>query len=326
MSRFDRIRSAMSGETMGEIPIALWRHFPRDDFKAETLCKRHVEFQRRFDLDLLKYSPSGGYPTIAFGAEIEFHESFIGAPRTKRYRILDLEDWQTLEKLDVGSGMLGEMLKSVELLVEEFENEVPFIETLFSPLTIAAKISGDRLVADLRTNPKILDDALQVIGRTMVEFSKAVTDAGADGIFFATQFASYDVLSKEEYEQFGMKYDIPILSAVKNSFFNVLHIHGTNTMFDTLVRDYPVHGVNWHDRRTSPSIKEAFERTDLVLLGGLDERETMVKGSEEDVEREVKDAVTQTGRKRLIISPGCIVPMPTPEANYDAAIKAARSS
>jgi uroporphyrinogen decarboxylase len=316
----------MSGETMGEIPVALWRHFPRDDFKAETLCTRHVEFQRRFDPDLLKYSPSGGYPTVAFGAEIEFYENFIGAPRTKNYRILSLEDWQTLEELDVGSGILGEMLKSVELLSEEFENEVPFIETVFSPLTIAAKISGDRLVSDLRADPRILEDALEVIKRTMVEFSKAVTDAGADGIFFATQFASYEILLREEYEQFGMKYDLPILSAVKNSFFNVLHIHGINTMFDTLTRYYPVHGVNWHDRMTSPSLKEAFEKTNLVLLGGLNERETMVKGSEEDVEREVKDAVTQTGRRRLIISPGCIIPMPTPEANYDAAIKAAGSS
>jgi uroporphyrinogen decarboxylase len=316
----------MSGETMGEVPVALWRHFPGDDLEAETLCEKYVEFQRRFDFDLLKYSPSGGYPTVAFGAEIEFYESFIGAPKTKRYRILGLEDWQTLEELDVGSGMLGEMLKSVELLTEEFENEVPFIETVFSPLTIAGKISGDRLIPDLRANPKILEDALQVISRTMVEFSKAVTDAGADGVFFATQFASYDLLSKEEYEQFGMKYDIPILSAVKNSFFNVLHIHGTNTMFDTLVRDYPVHGVNWHDRRTSPSLEEASKKTRLVLLGGLNERETMVEGSKEDVEREVQDAVTQTGSRRLIISPGCIVPMPTPEENYDAAIRAARAS
>jgi len=326
LSRFDKIRLAMRGVTMSEIPVALWRHFPGDDLKAEPLCRRHLEFQRRFDLDLLKYSPSGGYPTIAFGAEVEFYENFIGAPRTRKPRILDLEDWQTLERLDVSNGILGEMVRSVELLAEELENEVPFIETVFSPLTIAAKISGERLTADLRTDPAIVEEALSVIARTMTDFSKAVTDAGAEGIFFATQFASYDRLTEEEYERFGMKYDLPVLRAVKNSFFNVLHIHGKNIMFERLVRNYPVHGVNWHDRRTKPSIDEAFRKTDLVLLGGLNERETMVKGTKEEVEREVKDAVSRSGRKRLIIAPGCIIPIPTPESNYDAAIKAARSS
>ena len=325
LSRFDKIESAMKGATMNEIPVALWRHFPKDDLKAVSLCKRHVEFQERFNFDLMKYSPSGGYPTVAFGAEIEFHEDFIGAPRLKKPRITSLEDWQTLEKLDVNSGMLGEMVRSVELLSVEFENEVPFIETIFSPLTIAAKISGERLITDLRTHPEIVEEALSEISQTMVEFSKAVTDAGADGLFFATQFASHDILSEEEYERFGGRYDLPILKAVKNSFFNVLHIHGNNIMFETLVRLYPVHGVNWHDRRTSPSIREAVGKTDLVLLAGLNERETMVNGSEEEVESEVRDAITQAERRRLVIAPGCIVPMPTPRANYFAVTKAAKS-
>ncbi len=326
LSRFDKIESAMKGITMDEVPIALWRHFPRDDLKAESLCRRHVDFQERFNFDLVKYSPSGGYPTVAFGAEIEFHENFIGAPRLKKPRVTSLEDWQTLERLDVNSGMLGEMVRSVELLAAEFENEVPFVETVFSPLTIAAKISGERLIRDLRAYPELLEEALKTIRHTMVEFSKTVVDAGADGIFFATQFASLDVITEEEYERFGMKYDLPVLEAVKNSFFNVLHIHGNNIMFDTLVQNYPVHGVNWHDRRTRPSIGEAMEKANLVLLAGLNERETLVNGSEDEVESEVRDAILQSKRKRLVIGPGCIVPMPTPEANYDAAINAARSS
>jgi uroporphyrinogen-III decarboxylase len=52
----------------------------------------------------------------------------------------------------------------------------------------------------------------------------------------------------------------------------------------------------------------------------------MVKGSKEDVEREVKDAVAQSERRHLIIAPGCVIPIPAPESNYDAAIKAARLS
>jgi len=42
-----------------------------------------------------------------------------------------------------------------------------------------------------------------------------------------------------------------ILSDVQDLWLNVLHIHGTNVMFD-LVRDYPCQIVNWHDRETRP--------------------------------------------------------------------------
>jgi uroporphyrinogen-III decarboxylase len=50
-----------------------------------------------------------------------------------------------------------------------------------------------------------------------------------------------------------------------------------------------------------------------------------VNGSEEDVEREVRDALAQAGNRPLIIAPGCTYdPNRVPEANLRAMVRAAR--
>jgi hypothetical protein len=69
MDKFAKIRATLRGEDLGELPVSLWHHFPVDDLHAERLVKKELAFQERFDSDFMKFSPSGAYPYIAFGAE-----------------------------------------------------------------------------------------------------------------------------------------------------------------------------------------------------------------------------------------------------------------
>ncbi|MBS7637537.1 hypothetical protein KEJ49_01405 [Candidatus Bathyarchaeota archaeon] len=96
--KFEKIRSVILGEELDEIPVSLWRHFPGMDLDASSLCRAQLSFQRRFDPDLMKLCPSGGYASIAFGAEIEYYDSPIGAPRTRVYRVKDAEEWASLDE------------------------------------------------------------------------------------------------------------------------------------------------------------------------------------------------------------------------------------
>lgn len=324
--RFEKIRSAMVGEELDEIPVSLWRHFPGMDLEASSLCKAQLSFQRRFDPDLIKLCPSGGYASLAFGAEIEYYESPMGAPRTKVYRVRDAEDWASLDEPDVQGGVLGEMIRAVVCVNEALEGEVPLIQTVFSPLTICQNIGGERLLEDMRREPELLLEGLKVITDTMVEFTKANIDAGASGIFFATQMATYDRMSEEEYRNFGMSFDIPILRAAKGRpLLNVVHIHGKNIMFDLIAGNYPADALNWHDQRTPPNLAEAHRKFGGLLLGGIDELGVLVKGSEEEVEEMVKASVRSVSGRRLLLAPGCVIPLNAPESNLDTVTRTARS-
>ena len=96
----------------------------------------------------------------------------------------------------------------------------------------------------------------------------------------------------------------------------VLHLHGENIYFDS-VNQYPVHAVSWHNHETSPSLAEALTLTDKTLMTGLD-RNLLENGRPEDVAMQFQTAIEQTGGKRLILAPACVIPTTTPPENLEA--------
>ncbi|MBI3976228.1 MAG: uroporphyrinogen decarboxylase, partial [Armatimonadetes bacterium] len=111
--------------------------------------------------------------------------------------------------------------------------------------------------------------------------------------------------------------DLQVLDAAALAEFRLLHVHGRSIMFD-LVTDYPVDAINWHDRRTPPSLAEARQRFSGCLAGGLDETGTLAAATPEECAAQVRDAVAQTGGQRLIVAAGCVTLIDTPDANLRA--------
>jgi len=224
-----------------------------------------------------------------------------------RYAIQKPEDWDKISVLPVKEGALGRELKVLDMLRERIKGKVPFIQTVFSPLTTAEKMSGDRLLQDLRESPDKVHRALEAIAETTRNFVAAALDRGVDGLFFATQSARTDVLSEQEFLDFGKPYDLESLSPIKGSdtYFNVLHLHGLNCMFEQVL-DYPVSVLQWHIWQTGPSLEEASQKTDKAFMGGV-VRESLVEGTEEDIEKQIKDTMEMTKGRKIIISPGCVV-------------------
>ena len=123
----------------------------------------------------------------------------------------------------------------------------------------------------------------------------ATLERGASGIFFATQCATTDLMSVAEYEEFGARYDRQVLEAAGASRFTMLHIHGENIMFNELMT-YPVHAINWHDRRTPPTLAEGERRSGMCVIGGIHEHDiaTMTPA---DAAAQARDAVAATAAR-----------------------------
>ena len=85
---------------------------------------------------------------------------------------------------------------------------------------------------------------------------------------------------------------------------------------------FPAEMLNWHDLLTRPSIKEAKERFSGLLVGGISGWQTLLNGPVEAIRAEVKDAIAQTGGRRLIVGPGCVIPGHTPATHIRAVIQA----
>jgi uroporphyrinogen decarboxylase len=326
MDHWTRIEAAIEGRATDRVPVALWRHFPLDDQDPGRLALLTLQYQRELDCDLVKFMPSGTYSVEDWGAQSVYEPTFNGARSISVPGVRRAEDWLRLPRLDARKGVLGAQNEALARAAAELRGSVPILQTVFSPLTTARKLAGEALLDHLRSEPGAVEAGLRVITDTTIEFARHALSQGAHGIFFATQLATTDVLTVAEYQRFGVRFDLEFFNQVKaTTRLNMLHLHGENIMFD-LLSDYPVEMVNWHDRLTAPSLKEALAKFKGALVGGVEERELLVSGGEAAVRAQVRDAIAQTGGRRLVVGPGCVAAIAAPEQNIRAVIDEARKS
>jgi uroporphyrinogen decarboxylase len=326
MTKRERVLAAAKRLPVDRPPVSFWRHVPEVDHTARGLAEAMLTFQRRWDLDFVKVMPSGVYCVEDWGCTVAYRGSPYGAKQCTKHAVQDRTDWAGIRPLDPGAGALGRELEAVRLIARRRDDDAPILHTLFSPLTVARKLAGDRLVPDLRSDTTLVEAALEAIADTMIRHARAALEAGADGLFLATQTATPDLLGPEESARFELSRMRRMLEAVaERSAFTLLHLHGRDIYFDQ-VAALPAHAVNWHDRLTPPRLGEAQARFAGAVVGGLSETRTLMTGPTDAVSAEVRDAIGQTGGRGVIIGPGCVLPLATPDAHLAAVVATVKSS
>jgi uroporphyrinogen decarboxylase len=325
MNHWERIQAALKGAEVDRAPVSLWRHFPGDDMTAAGLAKAMVDWQRKFDFDFVKFMPTGMYGVHDWGAQTEYGPGFGGSRVLVKPGVSDPNQWPKLAKLDVTQGSYGQELEAIRLAAGELNRTVPIFQTVFSPSTTAIKLRGKEAIEDMRQQPELIKAGLEIITEVTIAFALAVVRAGADGVFFATQGASSQVMTEAEYKEFGVPYDVRVLEAVRNEGkINLIHVHGEDVFWD-LAATYPVDMINWHDRTTFPNLTQAKDRFKGVLVGGI-ERTEIAQGTAEQVRWQARDAVAQTGGRRIVVAPSCVIPTNTSEDHVRAVIEEVKAA
>lgn len=324
MSRRERIAAAVNRQPVDRVPYAVWRHFPAVDRSSAGLAQATLRFHERYGSDFLKITPAGGYAVEAWGC-VESDEVHPDGHRPcARCAVQRPEDWKAIRPLDPASapGWSAHVETIIRMGFDRRIGDAPVLPTLFSPLSLARKLSGARLAEDLRRHPDLVTGALEAITETLVRFAELALEEGVSGIFYSIQAASASVLDEELYARFGEPYDRQVLEAVQGrSSLTLVHCHGDRLMFDRLAR-LPGHAWNWDDRATPPPLAEGKARVPGAVVGGLSQWKTLRDGTPAEAEAEARDAVARTGGVGLIVGPGCVLPLNTPDANVAAVVRA----
>jgi uroporphyrinogen decarboxylase len=322
MSKRDRLEAAFADAAVDRPPAALWRHWPVDDQYGDHLARATLDFQQMYDFDFIKVTPSSNFCVAGYGADSAWLGNEEGTRVWGPRVIQQPEDWLKLKPLDPRAGLLGQVLKANDAIGQTVGHTVPFIQTIFNPLSQAKNLAGSRLLADMRQHPAAVKAGLAAITESIIRFVEALKPTGAAGIFLALQHATYNLLTEAEYREFCRPLDLQILEATGSMWFNMVHLHGVNVMFD-LVADYPrVQALNWHDVETPPSLGQALARTNKALCGGLRQWDTMLRGVPADVQLEARAAIEATGGRRFILGTGCVTPITAPTCNIMATRRA----
>jgi uroporphyrinogen decarboxylase len=323
MSRRDRVLAALRREPVDRVPYAVWRHFPNVDRSPAGLAQATLRFHDRYGSDFLKLTPSGGYAVAAWGC-VESEEVLPDGHRPcASCAVRDRGDWNKIRELDPGSaeGYVQQIEAIVRMGFDRRIGDTPVVATVFSPLSLARKLSGGRLDADLREEPGAVMGALEAIVATTIRFAELALAEGVSGIFYSIQAASASLHTEDEYARFGEPHDRRVLEAIASkSILTIIHAHGDRLMFERVAR-LPGHAWNWDDRATPPRLAAGQAAVPGAVIGGLNQWATLRDGTPEQAVAEVEDAIAQTRGIGLIVGPGCVLPVQTPDANVAAVVR-----
>jgi len=309
-----RVLATLQGERADRVPFAFWRRFPEEEGDPEALALATWEFAQALGTDLIRLVPGPFYAVEDWGAEVPYPSRGDELPVLRRPLIREPEGWRDLLSLDLEAGALARELETLRRLLLLTRKRVPVLMTVYSPLTLAYQMAGDRLLDHLRKAPQAVHFGLAVIAETTARLAKRACRLGADGLFFIAHPTPRAHLTEAEHAAFGEHYDRVVLEAVQGvALCTVLHLGGEGPFFHLADR-YPVQAVHWDAGNGSPSLDQALHLTGKALVGGL-RPETLRSGSPEEAAREAQRALELTQGRRLILAPfGDLLPG-TPEAN-----------
>ena len=325
MNKRERVYAALEGQPVDRVPLSLWRYFHKQDQTPAGLASATLAFYHKYDFDLIKLTPNDYYAIEDWGAYIAPSKDDARPPQLKKTVIQKPEDWRHLTTLNPKEGSYGQALAAVKMVANQLgETDAPSLMTIFSPLTLAYRLAGDKLFEHLEDNATDVHIGLATIAETTSRFADAVLEAGADGIFFVSQLSQDDTLTEEMYQTFVVRYDLIALERVKvQPVPLVLHLHGQNPHF-AIVNQYPVHAVSWHTHTNGPSLSEAFQMTAKTLMAGLDE--TFLEQTDlTQIPGQLRAFILQHHGQRLILAPSGSIATTVPPEKLRAVVETDRS-
>lgn len=334
MNRRERVEAAILGRPVDHVPVSIWCHFSEHDQDPVRLAEITADTAVKYDYDFVKMMPFGLYSVADLGAEISCFGKRGMPPLVKRAGISEPSDYAKIERLDVTEGVYGLQLEFTERLARLLPPDMPYIQTIFSPLTTLHKLAGDRVLRDMKTHTGKVRQALEVITEITLDFVEENIRRGVSGFFFATQEARKTMLSLEDFRTFAEPYDLAVQdSYARRTWFNVVHLHSLDVYFEEVAAKYSSNVLNWHDQHTFPSLGEARGITGKALLAGIAAAETVVDGKKvrdditltgtpETITAAVRKAIASVDGKGLLIGPGCVVDQYAKEENLMAVRRA----
>jgi uroporphyrinogen decarboxylase len=314
-----RVEAALAGGDVDRPPAGAWGHRYRDEWSPDKLAEATIDRARRFGWDFVKFQPRATFFAEAFGAPYRSAGHALRRPVLDEPPVKGLDDWAGVRL--VNREVMDEQVRSLGAVASGLGDRVPVLQTVFSPLSVASYLVGRenrRMVRELRQHPEVVQPAMERIADALIDFSRASVEAGAAGVFYAISgFASPDSMPAAVYEELVLPLDRRILEALPAAAWcNVLHLCGSHITVD-VARKLPVQVLSYSiHNQGNPSLGEARRASGKAVMGGLEQRRTLVGGPPDAIEEQVRAAKAETdGGRGLLLAPGCSVPPQAPDRN-----------
>jgi len=321
MNARERVWAALKGEAVDRPPVSFWGHFYDRESSAADLAAATLESHRAYGWDWIKLNPRKHYHVEPWGVRYRYTPGANVKPALSEWPVREPADWTAITERPHDAGALGEQLEAVRLLRAGLPADVPFVQTVFTPLAILGElVEPPQVLRDhMKTAPDAVRPALEAVTVTFERYVREVLRAGADGIFLATtDWASRDLMDAETYRAWARPGDLRLLDAASGAPFNVLHVCKSNNMLDQFT-DYPVSAFSWAATDpTNPTLADGLRLVRGAVMGGIDQENALQQQDPSAALAEFRSGLEQTGGRRWLVAPGCSIPPETPATNLNA--------
>jgi len=311
------------GELTETLPVSFWQHHPIADQASTTLADATCRFQKEFDLDLVKVTPASTWQLRDFGLSDKWEGDLIGRRAFGPPVVKQAEDWHRLTEMIFPNSHAAIHLDAARQIRKRVSSEVPVLQTVFNPMFLAQMLSQHYWSEHIRTNREDVQLGLDALTDATCRLIEMLFDVGIDGIYFAVQHATDDLMRYEDYAALAAPSDRTCLEvARKGGRLNLIHFHG-DRVHTGLIPSYPVHALHYNFTAHNP-LPETVADENQALVSGGPSSEQFFNANPEEISTEVRSIRSRMRGHPYMLSAGCVCYPDTPSANIHAAIAMAR--
>lgn len=285
MSAFERLDAAVSGRAPDRIPVSVWFHFGSEHLPPETVARLHAEFYRTYRWDFLK---------VMFDYRLDLPDAVDAGDGIDLEALLSETDWRA---------PFARQRTCLAILRADLGNEVPIVETVFSPWMYLLRHVGHDRRQYLLDRPDLVGAILDRLGAETCRHVDALKELAVYGVYFATIAGSAPVGSPEFALQAPR--DRTVLDRAAG-LIRFLHLHGASSRVDHLAdyrrevlhRDYGPAGA--------ADLARLRNEGEKAIMGGLPS-DGLTRMSLAALRGQMAAAIDGAGQAGFILAPGCSV-------------------
>ena len=135
-----RVEAAIAGRRPDRPPVGAWGHTYKEEWSPRELAAVTVERARGYGWDFVKFQPRATCFAEAFGGRWHPAGHRLKGPVLDEAPIQSVDDWQRVAL--VNPAALDDQVEAIGLVARELGDRVPVIQTVFSPISVAAYLAG----------------------------------------------------------------------------------------------------------------------------------------------------------------------------------------
>ena len=223
-------------------------------------------------------------------------------------------DWERLAATAAPGPQVAAGLAAIPLVRAGLEAPRPVLQTIMSPVSMAAQLAGwPELRRRLTNDPDVAHALLRRLTDLVRQIIATTEAAGASGIFYAIQQMRAGAFPAAEYRDLYAAYDRPCIEAAARMPLNLIHIHGA----DIHLPPHPLPEtcwLHWELSERNPGLGEVSAALPAPLAVGLSADALVRLADTNRIRPFIDDLFGRSEGRPLMLTPGCTLPLGLPQA------------